>query len=337
MEMLGNGLILLELKTIKIKDMKTKNHIILGITLLGYQFLFGQLQITTQGRVGIGTNTPWVKLHVDNGSAIIQNNGRLCRIVPWNSIAIGANYGVIKFWEQDAKWNRVEAKQFYTVSDESLKASIQPIKEPIQLLKDLEGVYFKYKNDSVILPFEKGDEFNYGFIAQEVEKVLPEIVKLTDEGIKAVDYSAIIPILVEGFKSQQKTIENQQQLLDSLKSQVENCCQADSQQYRISNEIDGDNGGLPINPIQGNGILFQNSPNPFKELTVIKYQIKENFNQASIVIFDMQGLLLKNIPLKNDLKGEVIIKGNDLKPGMYIYSLLVDNREVDTKRMILLD
>ncbi|OFY93752.1 MAG: hypothetical protein A3K10_10355 [Bacteroidetes bacterium RIFCSPLOWO2_12_FULL_31_6] len=317
--------------------MKTKYFLILGLALTLHQVVFSQLKVTNQGFVGCGTNTPWERLHVANGSAIIANNGRSLRLYPWSGVFVGSNYGGVSFWEKDYKWNHVVASSFYTVSDEILKTAIQEIENPILLLKNLEGVYFKYKNDSVIAPFELKDEFNYGFIAQEVENVIPEIVKETDLGVKAVDYIAIIPILVEGFKQQQLMIEAQQQQLDSFKVQLESCCQADSQQFRTSNIINDESGTLPTHSIHGTGILFQNNPNPFKEKTTIKYQIKENYSEASILIFDMQGLLLKRIPINNQLNGEITIQGSELKPGMYIYSLIVDKKEVDTKRMILLD
>ncbi len=318
--------------------MKIRNYIILGIALLGNQFLFGQLQITTQGKVGIGTNTPWERLHVDNGSAIIQNNGRLCRIVPWNSVSIGSNYAIINFWEQDAGWNSIKASKLWISSDQSFKTNIVEIKDPFGLLKGLEGIYFKYKkNDSVVLPYLQEDLYSFGFIAQQVEKIIPDIVTVNDDGSKAVDYIAVIPILVEAFKKQQVMIETQQQKLDSFKIQLENCCQVDSQQFRMSSSVDSGKITFPFNLKQGTGELFQNSPNPFKEQTTIKYQIKEIYSEASILIFDMQGLLLKNISLKNELRGEIVILGRELKPGMYIYSLIVDKKEVDTKRMILLD
>ncbi|MCC7332615.1 MAG: T9SS type A sorting domain-containing protein [Flavobacteriales bacterium] len=80
---------------------------------------------------------------------------------------------------------------------------------------------------------------------------------------------------------------------------------------------------------------LQNEPNPFKNNTLIKYEIQENFNKASIIIFDLQGTLIDIYPIYESGKNEIKILGSKYKPGMYIYSLLVNGKEVDTKRMIL--
>ena len=52
-----------------------------------------------------------------------------------------------------------------------------------------------------------------GFIAQEVEKIIPELVKTDSEGMKSVDYISVIPVLVEALKNQQKQIDELKALL----------------------------------------------------------------------------------------------------------------------------
>ena len=51
----------------------------------------------------------------------------------------------------------------------------------------------------------------------------------------------------------------------------------------------------------------------------------ENFKTSSILVFDMNGILLKTYPINQSGNGELIINGNELKAGMYIYSLIVNN------------
>jgi trimeric autotransporter adhesin len=90
---------------------------------------------------------------------------------------------------------------FFTVSDQSLKKNIVPIKNALEKVTKLNGVRFKW-NDS-----EKYDEKDHiGFLAQEVEKVLPEVV-MKNAGHSAVDYSLVTALLVEAIKEQQQTIE----------------------------------------------------------------------------------------------------------------------------------
>jgi hypothetical protein len=83
------------------------------------------------------------------------------------------------------------------------------------------------------------------------------------------------------------------------------------------------------------GILTQNMPNPFSENTSIHYTLYNPVKEASIFIFDLQGTLIKEFPDLNHGNGEITIRGYELKPGMYFYTLMVDGIEIDTKRMIL--
>lgn len=281
--------------------MKTLNYIVIGLMLTINQFAFGQLKITNQGFVGAGTNTPWERLHVASGSAIIANNGRSFRIYPWIGVSIGSNYGTISCWEIDSKWNQINAKKFYKVSDASLKTDVMPIDNPSQLISQLSGVYFRYKNDSVVLPINStsssSNEYDYGFIAQEVESILPEIVYNTELNVKAIDYNAITPILVEAFKQQMNVVDSLQQQIDSLTIKLDGCCNSSS--LRTSNNTGGESndGFLIENGTNNLGKLFQNQPNPFKETTIIKYEINDVNATAQIMIFDMQGTLIKNISL----------------------------------------
>ncbi len=87
----------------------------------------------------------------------------------------------------------ISTAQYVTVSDEKLKKNIKsldPVKDKIYALK---GVQFDWKSSG---------ESDYGFIAQEVEKVLPLMVKTDPKsGIKAVKYTNLIPLLVEDMKA----------------------------------------------------------------------------------------------------------------------------------------
>lgn len=90
-----------------------------------------------------------------------------------------------------------------TVSDKRLKKDIEPLKDSISKIKKLEGI--KYKD-------RKTEETHFGFIAQDVENIIPEVVTEQnilgdDEKYKMIRYQELIPYLVEAIKSQQKQIE----------------------------------------------------------------------------------------------------------------------------------
>ena len=82
-------------------------------------------------------------------------------------------------------------------SDERLKKNIHTIANPIEKVNALRGVTFEYK--------ESGQK-QIGFIAQEVEKIIPEVVAELPDGYKGVHYQNVVGLLVEAIKEQQKQI-----------------------------------------------------------------------------------------------------------------------------------
>jgi hypothetical protein len=83
-------------------------------------------------------------------------------------------------------------------SDERLKNNIHTITNPIEKVSALRGVSFEYK--------ETGQK-QIGFIAQEIEKIIPEVVGENPDGYKGVQYQNVVGLLVEAIKEQQKQID----------------------------------------------------------------------------------------------------------------------------------
>jgi hypothetical protein len=82
--------------------------------------------------------------------------------------------------------------------------------------------------------------------------------------------------------------------------------------------------------------LFQNEPNPATTNTKIKFFTPETVNQATIFIFDINGRMLQQYELKN-VSGnqEFNVNANTFDAGMYFYTLLLNGKEVDTKKMFI--
>ena len=89
----------------------------------------------------------------------------------------------------------VSAFQFAQMSDRNLKTNVKPIKSALDTINALEGKTFEWKDNN---KNKKG--LSYGFIAQDVEKVLPSTVSKTFAGNLTVDYNKVIPILTEAVK-----------------------------------------------------------------------------------------------------------------------------------------
>jgi hypothetical protein len=96
-----------------------------------------------------------------------------------------------------------------TPSDIRYKKNIQPIQSPIEKLAQLNGVTYKYRKEE-FPQMGFTDKEQIGLIAQEVEKVFPQLVVTDDKGFKAVDYVKLVPVLIETAKAQQVQIDKQQ-------------------------------------------------------------------------------------------------------------------------------
>ena len=105
-------------------------------------------------------------------------------------------------------------------SDISLKKNIADIPselDPLATLKRLRGVFFNWDN-SKPQAANLGTQREMGMIAQEVEKVLPQVVGINSDGTKSIDYPKLSAFLIEVAKVQQSEIEKQQKAIDDLKA-----------------------------------------------------------------------------------------------------------------------
>jgi hypothetical protein len=107
----------------------------------------------------------------------------------------------------------VEADAYYHSSDINLKTNILSLNNNIYKIKQLNPVSFNWKDGS--------GGSNLGFIAQEIEKVLPELVKTNEyTGLKSVQYANLSAVLVGGMKEQQEKIDKLELEIEILKRKV---------------------------------------------------------------------------------------------------------------------
>ena len=81
-------------------------------------------------------------------------------------------------------------------------------------------------------------------------------------------------------------------------------------------------------------ILGQNTPNPFHESTKISYYIPKSFAKAQIVFTAVNGIVIKTTDITNSGNGTINVFANDLSSGLYSYSLFIDGKLVETKKMV---
>lgn len=336
--------------------MKNKKIILSAILLLSTTFTFGQIKVENSGRVGIGIpssfyfalNYPQVSF---TDRLTINASGRDRGLVinydgmeEWyqsitvrNTMRRTANYVVSSkiinsSVFEDVYWvdgNGVCANNgCWNMSDQKLKYDIKPIKSALQKVTSLQGVTYKLKSD---LKTAEENKENVGFIAQEVEKVVPELVKELHNGLKAINYSNLVSLLTEAIKEQQMQLESQKTEISNLKVQLEtiegdikNCCQT------LANTT-----AIRIEESEKTSYLNQNRPNPFNQNTIIEYYISESNFPASINVYDINGHLIRSF---NNLKGgksAIEISSKSFLPGTYVYSLVVGENVIDTKLMMV--
>jgi hypothetical protein len=216
--------------------------------------------------------------------------------------------------------------QAWTASDKNLKQNLHKHElNNSNILRSVSAYTYDFKRDlntNLALP----DEVQHGFIAQEIEQFFPELVtevthpakydslgkKVFDEyKFKAVNQGAMLPILWSIVQDQQKQI-------DAIMIKGQNVSRAVSEQTQLNRNVG----------------LKQNYPNPWDRETTIEYNLPEDCKRAMIMITDMTGTSLKQIEL-DLLENKLVIQSGSFRSGTYIYLLIADGIEVDSKKMIV--
>lgn len=211
-------------------------------TYLGYGAGYTAAASTASGNVFVGTfagygQTGSNMLYIDNSSTstpLIYGDFANDRLAlygnvginrsPYSTVSLGVSpngqyYGI---WVDAgstgyaAYFNGdVRTTGTYLSSDLRMKKNIEAIKSPLEKILELNGVSFDW--DAEAFPDKGfGKEHQIGLIAQDVEKVFPELVKEDMDGYKAVSYEKLVPVLIEATKEQQAIINKQQATINDL-------------------------------------------------------------------------------------------------------------------------
>jgi hypothetical protein len=207
-------------------------------------------------------------------------------------------------------------------SDRRFKQDIETIPNSLELIRKMRGATYTF-NQSAFPDRNFSGGKQYGFIAQEVAEVIPELAVLNSDGYYALNYTMLIPVLTEAVKEQDAVIKTQADEIARLNAEMQQLRNMVLEMKSAQNPAD----------LRGYR-LEQNTPNPFGNTTQIRYALPEGTAGASINVYDLNGRLLRSYPL-TDLEGAVTINGADYPGGAYLYDLLVSGRQVDVKRMVL--
>lgn len=264
-----------------------------------------------------------------NGVAVYGGIGDGNATVPYTSSGTYAGYfnGAVKVT------GTLYSSTYQTTSDMRLKRDVSEIKSealynlsklnPVQYFWDKEQ-YIKLKMNNIdtsdkekhtLVDFLLNDNIHYGLLAQEVETLYPELVAKDEQGCLSINYVELIPLLIQSINDLNEEVQ-------ALKgTSVKRAPSASTTKA----------------PLEENGVplLYQNNPNPFSQATVIKYQLPQTVQTAYLYVYDMSGKQLGSHILLDRGEGQLTISANEYHAGMYLYSLIADGQEIDTKRMIL--
>lgn len=322
------------------------------------------LRVTSKGKVGLGTGIPLTKLHLVDGDSPsirleqdatggfggqawdlssnetgftirdITNGGltpfHISPAAPSNTFFVDAlgnvGIGTNTPGSELAVMGDITATGTITSSDARLKENVKDIDNALQIINQLDAKEYYFKaNDAKLKGLNLPEEKQYGFIAQELEEVLPAVVlpAFQHEGTtyKGVKYDAIIPVLAQGIKEQQTEIEDLKAEVKELKSLM---------RALIAKEtIDLENS--PLN----NSQILQNHPNPFSEETTIHYFIPETTRTAVLTLSKATGEVVQSYTIQARGDGQKNIAAKDLNEGVYFYTLILDGQLSETKQMLI--
>ena len=308
---------------------------------------FGDFGASNGGQnvfIGEGGSTDRLWLHGKNGIYITDGAGSLMggKIV----FQVVAGYNPVTRPTIFDFYTSIDACVFFSSSDSRFKSNIAKIQTPLNKLLSLDGVSYDFdptlkmkfigynesspiQADSVLLTNVK-KEAKMGFIAQDLQKIFPNLVREDDMGFLSIDYMGLIPVVVEAMKEQQTQIENLQRETETLRNALAACCDTKTQKslqpFELTNPTGANTEELKV---------YQNVPNPFNENTVVRCYIPKGIQKAELCVYDMQGSLLKCFLISERGATTVQIQAGQLSAGVYTYLLIGDDKTSDAKQMIL--
>lgn len=213
-------------------------------------------------------------------------------------------------------------------SDAKLKENVKSESDILGKLSKLRPITYDYKKMSEI-NLAKGKQ--HGFIAQELAEIFPELTKDIKQPIfdkenrktstfefKSVNYIGLISVLTAGIQELNEELKLLKEEIVLLKDPKA------SQKIGSGSSLENNKGAF----------MQQNIPNPFIDQTTISYQLPEESTTAEIIVFDLNGRLIKTYPV-NKNQSELTIRASEIGSGLFIYSLVQNGQELLSKKMII--
>lgn len=268
------------------------------------------------------TTEAWGHKYIYNGSDY-RGSFLKFKMAVANPRISGTGGQVVFYDSETSQYNAIQVRSVSQISDSRLKENIVPLNKGLGTILGLKPVSFTWKNETMNQLSANGGVANsLGFLAQDVSQFMPEIVTLSSTGDSLVDYTAMIPVLVQATREMNQTINMMQNEIDQLKSELNGQNQENATRSTSS----------------AVAFLNHNTPNPFNSTTTIAFTIPASAHNAFISICNLQGTQVSKYNIASRGEGVLTVSATDLKnSGMYMYSLIVDGQLISTKRMFVTD
>jgi hypothetical protein len=171
-----------------------------------------------------------------------------------------------------------------------------------------------------------------GFIAQEVDSAAKQIgydFSGVDKNgtLMSLRYAEFAVPLVKAVQELSKTVDSLKTVINKTGGQRTNTSGDGQGNKETTSQIDLANNSATI--------LYQNEPNPFDGSTVIRYFIPVNVTGSAFVVFyDMYGKEVNKLEIRERGFGKIEANTENLASGIYSYSIIVDGKSIDTKKML---
>jgi hypothetical protein len=236
-------------------------------------------------------------------------------------------------------------------SDQIFKTDIDTIDNATQIINQLTPRTFFFDTLNT-QGMNFSNQRQYGFVSQEVAPILPELVtqslipatldslgNVIDSAFnyQTLNYNAFIALLMKGMQEQQAVIENLSQQINDLNATVNNCCSQGNSLTAPNNNTNQhiyNVTNIDVKLGDNDCVLNVNSPNPFRDNTTISYLIPDNAKFAQIIFYNSLGQAIKIVDIDEKGQGRLNVYGEDLRSGMYSYSLIIDGNVCETHKMI---
>lgn len=183
---------------------------------------------------------------------------------------------------------------------------------------------------------EKASRIKYsGFVAQEVEKAAKMLnyefsgvdKPQTEGGLYGLRYSDFVVPLVKAVQELSK--ENEE-----LKKKAEKVHDLEARLMKLETLLSQSNGNR-LSVKVTSAYLEQNTPNPSRGVTTIRYHLPEGTSSARLTLTNSKGQLIKTVNLNDKGAGQMNLDTSTLSTGVYNYTLWVQGSEVDTKKLVI--